>query len=83
VSLYAHNVVVKRSPKSATHVRWYRVQEFTCACTAIYYELIAHSGAYLIHKVTQLDTPVHAFAGPWPHAKARRWWSQLIVGDAR
>ncbi|NUW45772.1 hypothetical protein [Nonomuraea rhodomycinica] len=60
-----------------------RVQEFTCACTAVYYELIAHSGAYLIHKVTQLDTPVHAFAGPWPHAEARRWWSLLIVGDAR
>lgn len=61
----------------------YRVHEFTCACTAVYYEMISHSGTYLIHKVMQLDTPVHAFAGPWSHQEARRWWFLLIAGDAR
>jgi hypothetical protein len=36
----------------------------------VYYELIEHPWLYLIHKVVQLDTPEHTFAGLWRRAEA-------------
>ncbi|MGW0192008.1 hypothetical protein [Nonomuraea sp. NPDC003201] len=61
----------------------YRVHEYTCACTAVYYELIEAGGLYLIHKVVQLDTPEHTFAGPWRRAESRRWWQRILLGAVR
>lgn len=75
----SHTAIAWGCPKPDRH----RVHEFTCACTAVYYELISHGGLYWLHRVVQLDQPQHAFFGAWPHQEVRRWWLLLILGDAR
>ncbi|MFF3437745.1 hypothetical protein [Streptosporangium sp. NPDC002721] len=61
----------------------YRVLEHTCACRAVYFELIACGGTYLIHRVIQGRPTEHAFAGRWTHREAREMWLQLLIGQAR
>ncbi len=61
----------------------YRVHSYTCACLAVYYELVSWGGQYAIHKVVQGECIQHAYAGGWPRAEALEWWNRLLAGMAR
>lgn len=61
----------------------YRVIEYTCACEAVYYELISRGGIYMIHRVIQSDLPQHNYIGAWRLPDARVRWRDLLSGHAR
>nr|WP_055509973.1 hypothetical protein [Nonomuraea pusilla] len=60
-----------------------RVVDSTCSCCVIVYELLNYGGVYAIRRTHQTVPPRFAYAGPWPHAQARRVWVMLLSGEAR
>ncbi|GAA1288009.1 hypothetical protein Psi02_77840 [Planotetraspora silvatica] len=61
----------------------YRVVEYTCACEAVFYELVSCGGIYQIHKVIQSEPLQHTYAGGWRQSEARLVWCQLLAGRIR
>ncbi|MER5644946.1 hypothetical protein [Streptosporangium sp. NPDC002524] len=61
----------------------YRVLEHTCACRAVFYELISCGGSHMIHRVVQGGPVEHAFTGRWTSREAREMWLLLLTGQAR
>lgn len=60
-----------------------RVREYTCACIAVFYELVSVGGIFQIHRTIQRKPWRHAWAGSWRREEAYQAWMLVLTGRAR